>query len=252
MSANDRKEFIIEKLNENELVKVSQLSKELKVTRETIRRDLHELELAGLIKKVHGGAVLDATNQESSYEKRQLEMSDEKKRIAKKAAEYIEDGDTIYLDYGTTTFAIAKELKNMKNITVVTNTIPIVSELMSYEEIDIIIPGGSVRRNEGSLYGTLATNNIKDIFVNIGFFGCSGIDSKIGVTSHHMVESAFSKEMFNHCQQAIVVTDSTKFEMVAFNRVSTFEKIDTIITDSRLPEEVEKVFRQQDVDLCLV
>ena len=110
MNSEERRTFIIRELEENHAVKILDLSKRLKVTRETIRKDLYLLEKKGLIKKIHGGAVLETTNQETDYEKRKNEFHAEKTAIAKRAASYIEEGDTIYLDYGTTTLELAKEI----------------------------------------------------------------------------------------------------------------------------------------------
>ena len=249
MNSEERRDYIIKELEENHTVKILELSKELKVTRETIRKDLYLLEKKGLIKKIHGGAVLETSTQETDYEKRKSEFHKEKLAIAKKAVTYVEEGDTVYLDYGTTTFELAKELLKMKNITVVTNTIPIVNLLLSNDTIELIIPGGIVRNNESSLYGPFASNNIKDIFVTIGFFGCSGIDVERGLTSHHTGENLVSKEMIDHSQTAIVLVDHSKFGSVALNKTATFDQIDIVVTDSPRNNEEYQQYTQQGVDL---
>lgn len=236
MNSSNRREYILNKLEKDHSVKIQELSKEMKVTRETIRRDLYQMESDGLIKKIHGGAILETPNRETNYEKRKSECSEEKQRIAKIAAAYIEEGDSIYLDYGTTTLALAKEIVKMENITVVTNTIPIVNLLLSNEKIDLIIPGGIVRYNETSLSGPFAINNIKDINVTLGFFGCSGIDIKAGITTHNIDENLVSKEMIRHSQTSIVLADHTKFGIVAFNKTTSIDDIDIIITDRVLSE----------------
>ncbi|ELB05488.1 MULTISPECIES: DeoR/GlpR family DNA-binding transcription regulator [Enterococcus] len=233
MNSNNRREYILNKLEKDHSVKIQELSKEMKVTRETVRRDLYQMESEGLIKKIHGGAILEVPNQETDYEKRKSECAEEKAAIAKVAASYIEEGDSVYLDYGTTTLALAKEIAKMKNITVVTNTIPIVNVLIANEEINLIIPGGIVRYNETSLSGPFALNNIKDINVTLGYFGCSGIDMKVGVTSHNIDENLVSKEMIHHSQTTIVLADDTKFGNVAFNKTADLADIDIIITDQK-------------------
>ncbi|WP_379946800.1 DeoR/GlpR family DNA-binding transcription regulator [Enterococcus devriesei] len=249
MNSQSRREYIINQLEENHTVKILELSTQLKVTRETIRKDLYYLEEKGLIKKIHGGAVLESQIQETDYEKRKNEYHEGKLAIAKRAASYVEEGDTVYLDYGTTTFELARELLKMKNITVVTNTIPIVNLLLTNESIELIIPGGIVRNNESSLYGPFASNNIKEIFVTIGFFGCSGIDVNRGITSHHTGENIVSKEMIDHSQTTIVLADHSKFGTVALNKTATFDKIDIIITDTERNKEEYQQFIQQGVEL---
>ncbi|EOH94424.1 DeoR/GlpR family DNA-binding transcription regulator [Enterococcus pallens] len=232
MNSTERKEYILDSLDTKHSVRINELSQNLKVTRETIRRDLNTLEKEGMIKKVHGGAILDNQTGETDYEKRKIERWHAKEKIAKLAASYIEEGDSIYLDYGTTTLALAKEICKMKNITVVTNTIPIINTLLKNDEIDIIIPGGLLRSNESSLFGQFALNNMCEIFVNIGFFGCSGIESKAGVTSHHMGEVQVSKQMVQQSQNVIILADQSKFGTMAFNRTASLEEIDIVITDS--------------------
>ncbi|MBO1305999.1 DeoR/GlpR transcriptional regulator [Enterococcus sp. 669A] len=239
MNSTQRKEYILDSLDTKHSVRINELSKNLKVTRETIRRDLNTLEEAGMIKKVHGGAILDNQTGETDYEKRKIERWHAKEKIAKIAAGYIEEGDSVYLDYGTTTLALAKEICHMKNITVVTNTIPIINTLLKNEAIDIIIPGGLLRSNESSLFGQFALNNMQEIFVNLGFFGCSGIESKAGVTSHHMGEVQVSKQMIQQCQSNIVLADQTKFGNMAFNRTAALEEIDIVITDILLEDAKE-------------
>lgn len=249
MNSAARRDFIIKELEENHTVKILELSRQLKVTRETIRKDLYFLEKKGIIKKVHGGAVLEITNQETDYEKRKNEFHDEKAIIAKKAASYIEEGDTVYLDYGTTTLALAKEIVKMKNLTVVTNTIPIVNLLLKNKTINLIMPGGIVRNNESSLYGPFASNNIKEIYVSIGFFGCSGIDMERGITSHHTGENLVSKEMIQHSQTTVILADHSKFGTVAFNRTATFDQVDIVITDRPRNKEEQQQLTQQSVEL---
>ncbi|MHC5227266.1 DeoR/GlpR family DNA-binding transcription regulator [Enterococcus sp. LJL99] len=252
MNSNQRKEYILSILEAERSVRINELSRELKVTRETIRKDLYTLEKKGLIKKIHGGAILENHTQETDYEKRKIEKGEEKAKIAKLAVQFIEEGDTVYLDYGTTTLALAKEIIKLKNITVVTNTIPIVNLLLKNDTIDIILLGGLLRKNEVSLYGPFATNNTQDIFVNFGFFGCSGIEANAAITSHHTGEVSVSKEMIKQSQTSVVLADHSKFGMVAFNRTAYFEEIDMIISDVFAKEVKEyATILQHGVELVL-
>ena len=240
MNAEERKKIILEKLDEEGIVRIAHLSKLLKTSRETVRKDLYELEKESLIKKVHGGAVRDISNQETAYEKRISDHEEGKKLISQKALSYIENGDTIYLDYGTTTYQLAKLLHKFSNITVVTNSIPIINVLLRYEGIQMIIPGGILRRNEGALVGAFANDNINKIFVDIGFFGCAGIDAKNGVTNFHMDESEVSKKMMKQSQTAIVLADSSKIGVTALNHVANLNAIDIVITDKKVVEQEQQ------------
>ena len=246
MSSEERKEIILKKLGEHGIVRIAHLSKQLKASRETIRKDLYELEKEKLIKKVHGGAVRDSSNQETEYEKRMLEQEAGKKKIAEKALSYIENGDTIYLDFGTTTYHLAKLLNKFTDITVVTNSFPIINIIIHYENVRVIIPGGILRRNEGTLIGPFATNNMSKIFVDIGFFGCGGIDAKNGMTNFHMDESEVSKRMIKQSQTTIILADSSKIGVTALNHMADLSMIDIIITDKVIPDsdQLEEIGKQ--------
>ena len=249
MNAIKRKEFIINYLKEHHALKFNQIAEQLSVTRETLRKDIYELEEEGLVRKTHGGAVLANKIKETAYEKRREEFSNEKRVIAKQTVEMIEEGDTIYLDYGTTIYALAEEIVRMKNITVVTNSIPILNLLLRNETIDLIIPGGVVRRNEGSLYGEIAENNMKNIFVTIGFFGCAGISAEVGITDHHFGETTNSKTMLRHSETCVLLVDSSKFGKCAFSKMAEFSDIDAIVTDRKPGLEEEKEILLNDVSL---
>lgn len=251
MGPEERRNKIVSYIQEVNTVRIQELSKRLKVTRETIRKDLYNLEEAGIIKKTHGGAILEDSNQEVQYEKRINEHNHEKKLIAQLAATYIEEGDCIYLDYGTTTYALAQEIRYMTNISVVTNTIPIINVLINNPKIEIIIPGGVVRKNENSMYGQFAFNSLKDVYVKIGFFGCGGIDPKIGITNHHINESLISAEMVKKCQTAILLADHGKFGNRALNRSATLDEVDIVITDRSLDVETAKQLKQREIEVCI-
>lgn len=249
MNAIKRKEYIVNYLKEHHALKFNQLAEQLDVTRETLRKDIYDLEEEGIVRKTHGGAVLATKIKETAYEKRREEFSVEKRIIAKQAVEMIEEGDTVYLDYGTTLYALAEEVARLKNITVVTNSIPIISLLIQSEEIELIIPGGLVRRNEGSLFGEIAENNLKNIFVTIGFFGCAGISAEVGITDHHFGETTNSKTMIRHSETTVLLADSSKFGKCAFSKMAEFSDIDAIVTEKQPEAAEEKEILLNDISL---
>jgi len=249
LNAIQRRETILDYLKKNKFVTILHLSKLLKVTRETIRKDIYEMQDEGLLKKTHGGAVLDASNQETDYEKRKSLHSSEKEKMAKEAVKHIEEGDTIYLDYGTSTYMLAKELNQFENITVITNTIPIINVLVRYAGINLIILGGNVRENEDSLYGSLAMNNLKELYVDIGFFGSGGVDPSAGITNHHMGETMISKEMLSHCKNKIFLADYSKFGVIALNKTTDFSDVDLLITDEEVDEDIRQSIQYYGVEI---
>ncbi len=247
--ADNRKEQILSILREKKSVRILDLSKQLRVSRETVRKDIMEMEEEGLLKKTYGGAVLDEANTETDYERRRAENEEKKEKIAERAYQFIEPGDTIYLDYGTSSYALAKKLVDFEDLTVVTNSIPIVNLLIRSSGIQLIILGGNVRKNEDSLFGTFGLNNAKEIFVDLGFFGCAGIDIKSGVTNYHMGEIEISKAMLHHSKTVILLADETKFGKSALYKTSDLKDLDIVITTDVKDSEVEEEFLKQNIEI---
>lgn len=246
---NERKEKILELLREKKSVRILDVSKELRVSRETIRKDINEMEEEGLLKKTYGGAILDEANMETDYDRRRSENEREKDQIAQRALKFIEPGDTIYLDYGTSTYRLAEKLTSFSDLTVVTNSIPIVNLLIHSPGINLIILGGHIRKNEDSLFGTFGLNNAKEIFVDIGFFGCAGIDLKSGVTNYHMGEIEISKMMLDHSQSVILLADTTKFGKSALYKTAELEDLDIVITTEFKDKKMEQAFKKEDMEI---
>lgn len=161
MFALERQKRILELLEENGSVWVSRLSAELGVTEETVRRDLEKLEKQEALMRTHGGAVpVSQTSYELSFEKRKRTNVDVKQKLAKAAGAHVTAGDTIFLDASTTTFYMARELKGLRNLTVITNSVRVVNELAGCEGIKVIAAGGIVSDNH-SYIGEIAVKTIE-------------------------------------------------------------------------------------------
>ena len=249
MNLKERHDRILARLRANETVEIGELSKVLEVSRETVRKDLYELERDGLLTKVRGGAILTSGDVETAYDLRKAKDAEAKKAIARLAAGLIQPGDTVFLDYGTTSFMVAEELLLFEGITVVTNTLPIVNLLIPNTSISIMIPGGIVRTNENSLYGPFGARNMDHLFMNIGFFGCAGIDTRAGITNHNMFETSFSTLAMEHCQKVVLLADHTKFDVVAAHKTAIPEDVDLIITDEAVPSATVLALQKAGADI---
>lgn len=243
MNTLERRNEIIEIIKKNKEVKILDLSKQFEVSRETIRNDLNEISNSeNIIEKVYGGAVLKLPAEESAYELRKILNSDEKRKIAEAALDLIKDGDTVYLDYGTTVLSLAEIMLNKKNLTVITNTLPIINKIVENDSIDIFVPGGMIRRNEFSFIGNNAFTAIADKYVDIGFFGCAGINNNSGVTNVFEGEVDFSRTMLKQSSNVVILADHTKFGITSYKQLASLEEVDTIITgkvpDSDLKEKL--------------
>jgi DeoR family fructose operon transcriptional repressor len=246
-----RLEEITKILERDKSVDVNTLSEKLGVTGKTIRQDLDKLEEMDLIERVHGGAILKrGSNSIFPIIERKQTNLEEKKSIAEIASSYIEEGDIIYLDSGTTTLPIA-ELLGDKRITVVTNDPFIVHELLYKDNITLYVIGGKLRREEGA-YTLVGHTAIKDISLyNIQkyFLATSAIDLKQGLMIFSSEEAEIKKAVIGVSKQVICVCDYTKFHKMAIFTICSIDDIDVLISDNRIPEEDRLEITRKGIEL---
>ncbi len=253
MLALERQKRILELLNIEGAVMVSKLSAELGVTEETVRRDLEKMEEKELLRRTHGGALpVDETNYEYSLEKRKALNSEIKQQMARKAAEFIATGDTIFLDASTTTFYLAKEIKTMKNVTVITNSIRIINELCGVENIKVIAVGGIVSKNQ-SLVGAMAENHINEnYFADKMFFSSRGIGENSFILESNEQECFIKHSMLNNSKERFFLCDKSKIGRVGYIRLASFEKVQHLITDADIDGLLKDTLNEYGVNIIKV
>ncbi len=232
MIKDDRKSNILQILNERKYCTVQYLSKELYVAPITVRRDLKEMEDAGLILRCFGGATIpDHENREVPFEIRNKNNFNEKVEIAKKASRLIKNGDVIFMDASTTVSHIIEYVTDDMNITIITNS-TYVLEKAKEKHIKCYSTGGMPVENSHALVGTIAENTIKSLFANVCFFSTQGINSEGVITDHSELETSLRRLMINNSQQQYYLFDSSKLSKQFAFRVTDINKITNYITDS--------------------
>lgn len=233
MLALERQNRILELLGSEGSVMVSRLSLEMGVTEETVRRDLEKLEAKELLRRTHGGALpISEGSYELSLEKRKSLNVEVKQALAHKAVESIASGDTIFLDASTTTFYMAKEIKNMNNVTVITNSIRVVNELAGVEGIKLVAVGGMVSNNQ-SFVGAMTENFITDnYFADKMFFSSKGIGDNSIILEGNEQECFIKQRMLKNARKSYYLCDKSKIGRVGYMRLASFEDIDYLITDA--------------------
>lgn len=248
MFALERQKHIVETLKENGSVSVKNLSKELSVTEETIRRDLEKLEKEDALMRTHGGAI-PVDNQEMPLEKRKQTNTVIKERLAKEAVKFILPGDTVFLDASTTTFFIAKELKKLKKITVVTNSLRILNELEDVPDIKVIAVGGLLSPNQ-SLIGSRAENCIKEnYYVNKMFFSSRGIGADAGILESNEQECAVKQCMIANAKSKFYMFDRSKVERIGLSKLASFDEINHVIAEKNFSEELRRKFYEYNIEI---
>lgn len=247
-----RRSHIVQAIGTDGSVSVASLADELAVSEMTIRRDLDELEKEGLVRRVYGGAVsARSRSYEPPFRMRSTESSAAKRRIGKRAAQLVADGDTVALDVGTTTIEVARNLLHKKNLTVITTSLRIANFLFSRSNTRLILSGGIVRQEEGSLTGELPKETFKRLYVDRLFLGVASIHSEVGLTEYNWDDAIVKQAMIESAKEVIVVADSTKFETVAFAHVAPFSAIHKLVTDSSPEDPLAAKLVEHDVSIIV-
>jgi DeoR/GlpR family transcriptional regulator of sugar metabolism len=233
MLAIERRSEILTKLQQEGKVLVNDLSKLYQVTEETIRRDLEKLEVEGIVRKTYGGAVLVETlNVDLPYYVRKQTNVQSKENIASKIAELIQDGDHIMLDASSTAVYVIKRIKQLKNITIITNSIEILLELADVTGWKVFSTGGTMKEGALALIGHQAEEMIDHFHVDKAIISCKGIDQEFGITDSNEPDVEIKRHMVKAAKQVILAVDSSKFDKISFVRMGAFDQVNTIVTDS--------------------
>jgi DeoR/GlpR family transcriptional regulator of sugar metabolism len=250
--ANQRREKIMDFLREDGSAKVANLGKLFKVTEVTIRQDLEKLEKDGLIVKEHGGAYLkNVEDQVRNFSLTHQENMEKKSLIAEKSLEFIESGDTIILDSGSTTTEIAKRLRGMKHLTVITNALNIALMLGAEPGIEVMVTGGEFKPPTLSLTGQKAADFFKGLNVQKLFLATAGISLKSGLTYPSISDIVVKKAMIEAADITYLVADSSKIGKRALASLGALSLIDFIITDESIEERHKEVFRDNEIELII-
>lgn len=237
----ERKLVIVERIEREKKVLVTELVYELGVSPTTIRNDLRELEQKGFIRRTHGGAIsinMVKAGFEPDNERKGAEKTNQKRSIALKAVEFIEEGDIIILDSGTTMLEMAKEMKDKQNITIIVNDLEIARCLEECSGIHVIIIGGSLRRSFQCTVGPLAVNLLSELNVDKAFLATNGFSIDKGCTTPDISQAEVKKTMAKVSAQVILLCDSSKMETNSFVQFAPLTAIDVIITDSGIDQDL--------------
>lgn len=238
MLAIERRNEILEKLQAERRVVVSELSQLYGVSEETIRRDLDKLENDGFAIKSYGGAVINENaNVDLPFNIRKNRNVVGKQKIAELVNSVIKDGSSIMLDASSTAVYIAKALKDKKNLTLITNSVEILVELYDTPDITLLSTGGAMREGSLALVGPQTDKMLKSYHVDYAIISSKGFDVNSGFTDTDELHAHNKKTMLASANEKILAVDSTKFGKTAFTSIGMLEDITTVITDEK-PDEI--------------
>jgi DeoR family transcriptional regulator of aga operon len=233
---------------------VTELARRFGVSAVTIRTDLAALENMGVVVRFHGGALPRGDSDEVPIDIKQTLHRAEKVRIATAAVELIQDGETLILDSGTTTAEIAKQIRGLKlsSINVITNALNIAVLLANAPHVNLIIPGGVLRRKSWSLSGPQAEQALRDLQADHLFLGVDSLDPEIGLMTPYVLEAQLNALMIRISRHVVAVTDSSKLLRRNLSVIAPVERVDLLITDHGAAQDCVAAIRARGVEVRLV
>lgn len=248
MLAADRQKIILEMVREAGSVQVEELAQKLQVSAMTIRRDLVKLQKEDMLKRCHGGAVI---HEEADYVEKQAENVSEKQQLAMRCRSLVKKGDTIFLDAGTTTYEIAKQIKDIPEILIVTNDLEIAG-LLKNSEAEVYICGGKIQKSTGSMFDSYALKMLQDFRFDIGFFGAASINDDFDTMTPTVDKMWLKRETPKQCRQSYLVVDASKFGKHAMTRIMHLKEYTGIVTNKTFNEEEMTKLQEKHVNLLSI
>jgi DeoR/GlpR family transcriptional regulator of sugar metabolism len=242
-------------LEQNQEVRVTDLSRDTGISEVTIRKDLTILQKRHLLLRTRGGAMrkpVENTNEDTAIARKRLFNFKEKERIGEEAAKLIKEGDFIMLDSGTTTLEVARHLHKFQHLRIITNAMNIATELLNYKRFDVVLLGGNVRINSHSMVGPLALSVLRNFSGYKLFLGVDSFSLENGVSTPSLEEALLNQIMIQQADKVIAVFDSSKFNKRSYVHVANTNELDCIITDNAIPVGIAGKLKSMGIEVRTV
>jgi DeoR/GlpR family transcriptional regulator of sugar metabolism len=252
ISGTDRQLQIQQMLERQQRLSVADICAAFNISEATARRDLETLASQGKLQRVHGGAIVAGqAPPEQPILERQNEQADEKIRIGQAAAALVQPGETVFLGSGTTVLEAARALRGHRDLTVITNSLPVVNALAGAEGISVICLGGMLRESEFSFIGHITEQALAEVRADKVFIGTRAISLEHGLTHEYLPETMTDRAILRSGREIIVLADHTKFGRAATVLLAPLERIHTIVTDAQTSKEFLETVQQRGIHVVL-
>jgi DeoR/GlpR family transcriptional regulator of sugar metabolism len=252
ISSLERRNQILQFIHRSQRISITELCGNFLVSEATARRDLETLASEGKIQRVHGGAIaLTQAPPEQPILQRQNEQAQEKLRIGRAAADLVRDGETVFLGSGTTVLEAARSLRERHNLTVITNSLPVVNALAGLEEITVICLGGMLRDSELSFIGHITEQALAEVRADKVLIGTRAISLEHGLTHEYLPETMTDRAILKAGQEIVVLADHTKLGRAATVLLAPIESIQTIVTDVQSSHDFIEAVQQRGLHVIL-
>lgn len=252
LNVDERRSKIIEILNRDGKVKVAELSRIFSISEVTIRNDLSGLEATGALERIHGGALVTGrAYYNMSLHERMKTNEEEKRRIGKLTASMISDGDTVFINSGTTTLYAVQEMKNIKNLTIVTNSLAIAQDAGCQKNINIILLGGNLNAQYQFTYGDDTVQQLRKYKADKLILSVDGVNSEDGITTYHHQEAEVNRQMIARVNKTLIVADFSKIGRISFAHIDSIDSTDILISNINASQEEITAIREKGVEVQL-
>lgn len=248
----ERQKQILSLLTRQGRLSVTEIVQQFSISKATARRDLESLSLQGKVQRVHGGViVVEQAPPELPILEREREQQDEKARIGRATASLIVDKETVFLGSGTTVLEVARNLRDRKNLTVITNSLPVLNMLAGIKEITVISLGGMLRESELSFIGHITEQALAEIRVDKVIMGTRGVSLEHGLTNDYLQETLTDRAIIKSGREVIIVADRTKVNRVSTVLLAPLHSMHTFVTDSEADKKFIQELKRQRIEVIV-
>lgn len=254
MIAEQRRQQILQLIEQQGSIRISNLGRLFNVTDMTIRRDIDHLSELGLVRRVHGGAVSESDQPiklATTFLKRKTEYESEKERIGSRAQEYVKNGTTIIIDGGSTNVLFSQRIDPHLNLKIITHALNIAYMLSENENHEIFVPGGLLNRLTMTFNGPEVEAIYRELNADVLFVAASGLSLEQGLTDPTWLDTSIKKAMIKSSRMVILLIDSHKFDLVSSRTFASLDQVDLIITDSGIDKKVHERYCSTGIDIIL-
>ncbi len=245
----ERQQYILDLVNSQGFASIEQLAQLFSVSPQTVRRDINDLHKKGVLQRYHGGAGKSSSVENLDYPARKILCLEEKKKIAQLISAQIPDHASLFINIGTTTEAVAKQLTRHKGLRVITNNLNVAMIMSENEDFEVFVTGGRVRSKDRGITGEATRDFINQFKVDFGIIGISGIDSDGSMLDFDYREVRAAKGIIANSRKVYMVADHTKFGRKAMVRLGKLSEVDALFTDSAPPSELRELFSSLETEL---
>ena len=248
----ERQKQILSLLSRQGRLSVTEIVEQFSISEATARRDLESLASQGKAQRVHGGVIaVEQAPPELPILQREGEQADEKSLIGKAAAELIVDGETIFLGSGTTVLESAKYLRERKNLTVITNSLPVLNALVGIKEITVVSLGGQLRESELSFIGHITEQALAEVRVDKVIMGARGLSLEHGLTNDYLQETLTDRAILKIGHEVMLVADHSKINRVSTALLAPLSSMNTFVTDSQADKKFIQALKKQNIKIVI-